>query len=56
MKIKLLRDYMTHPPGAIVTFPGGAAELLIRRGIAEEVKADEPKKDKSQSHRKYRNK
>lgn len=56
MKLLLKKGYMIHPPGTVVDFPASVAELLIHRGIAEEAKAEKPKQDKSQAHRKYRNK
>lgn len=36
-RIKLLKPWSFYSPGAILVRPGGIADLLIRRGIAERI-------------------
>lgn len=38
MKIKLIKQYLNHPPGSVVTSYGaGVSRELIRRGVAKPV-------------------
>ena len=40
MKAKLIRQYLSFPPGHIVDFPLPVLSLLIRRGIAKAMDPD----------------
>ncbi len=51
MRIKFLRDRRSQKAGRVYDWPDGAAEVLIKRGFAEEVKPESNKPKPQRRHK-----